>query len=618
MSEYTDLNTIISLRKRQQLLSSPLNRLEIISPYSNSNFSQYQLDMKRKVQILKYENDFNKPTKKELWARLNNNNNNENFTLRTIDVLYDKNSNSFFTFVTPPYLDYTGEPSPTAIDYTLSRNSDIPGLNIPLYDEPSIPLYMYKSNRVYGIEQSTDVINMQYLYNRDYFIPQSTSTEFYTHFISQVAHNNDFELFEANIPFSFYYHAMTTTEVNNINLPNISVIVQSIDYTVTFNGNPVSTNHSINIINPNIEESDLGVGKFSFDISMNPIVNNRVDIFKYLGIIRISNIDLPISNGFIYDMKLSVTYNIEPPDKSTFREFIPSTDEIFGTYVFPSNDNLLFFNNASSNNINSNIYSVNTNLIITSNIPETTSINRIINDVEIIEIPVIPTSFLNIQHIFLTQYVKLFVDKFQRYVLRNTTPIDSTNFTVSTEPFVPGRKYLLTNGIYYFMGINENYYNTKEFEDFSLNIGRYWGKEIDEFSPIKPSWGDSGFPNINNNVSDLELAVSMESCLSKTSNNFGNRDGWITSSESRDEYSYKVLKKISAEQCQLLAPNLRGNCLQSYLLEVYDWGGGSMSFNTLQVFGLFEMLDNKQYIFPLKKFTSKDDEEFKSLFKLKL
>ena len=44
MSEYTDLNTIISLRKRQQLLSSPLNRLEIISPYSNSNFSQYQLD----------------------------------------------------------------------------------------------------------------------------------------------------------------------------------------------------------------------------------------------------------------------------------------------------------------------------------------------------------------------------------------------------------------------------------------------------------------------------------------------------------------------------------------------------------------------------------------------
>ena len=155
-----------------------------------------------------------------------------------------------------------------------------------------------------------------------------------------------------------------------------------------------------------------------------------------------------------------------------------------------------------------------------------------------------------------------------------------------------------------FVGINENYYHTKQFKDFSLNIGRYWGNEIENYDPIKASWGD-----------DIELAVSMDSCLSKKSNNFGNRDGWITSSESRDEYSYKILKKISIEQCQLLAPNLEGNCIQSYLLEIYNWGGGSMSWKTLQVFGLFEMFDNKQYIFPLKKFTSKDDEEFKSLFK---
>jgi len=80
-----------------------------------------------------------------------------------------------------------------------------------------------------------------------------------------------------------------------------------------------------------------------------------------------------------------------------------------------------------------------------------------------------------------------------------------------------------------FIGINENYYNTKEFEDFSLNTGRYWGNEIKNYDPIKASWGD-----------DIELAVSMDSCLSKKSKNFGNMDGWIVSSESRDEYSYRV------------------------------------------------------------------------------
>ena len=46
-----------------------------------------------------------------------------------------------------------------------------------------------------------------------------------------------------------------------------------------------------------------------------------------------------------------------------------------------------------------------------------------------------------------------------------------------------------------------------------------------------------------------------------------------------------------------------------------EWGGGSMSWNTLQIFGLFSMPDGEEYILPLKKFGSEDDEEFKTLFK---
>ena len=88
-----------------------------------------------------------------------------------------------------------------------------------------------------------------------------------------------------------------------------------------------------------------------------------------------------------------------------------------------------------------------------------------------------------------------------------------------------------------FMGIKENYYWTTEFEDFSLNIGKYWGKNITTFEPIRASWGI-----------EIELAVSMESCLTKNSNEFGftskvrlgiDHDEWVTSSEERDEYSYK-------------------------------------------------------------------------------
>tara|TARA_B100001093_G_C26563785_1_gene899903 strand:+ start:78 stop:707 length:630 start_codon:yes stop_codon:yes gene_type:complete len=154
-----------------------------------------------------------------------------------------------------------------------------------------------------------------------------------------------------------------------------------------------------------------------------------------------------------------------------------------------------------------------------------------------------------------------------------------------------------------FMGIKENYYNTTEFKDFSLNIGKYWHKNITTFEPIRASWDE-----------EIELAVSMESCITKNSNEFGFSDEWVTSSEERDAYSYKILKEISLEQCQKLAPYIEGQCVQSNLLHIVDWGGGSSRWSSFQIFGLFKMSNNDEYIFPLKRFRSKDEEEFKALF----
>ena len=39
-----DLTTICTQRKRQQILSYPLNRLEISSPYTNTSYSPSQLE----------------------------------------------------------------------------------------------------------------------------------------------------------------------------------------------------------------------------------------------------------------------------------------------------------------------------------------------------------------------------------------------------------------------------------------------------------------------------------------------------------------------------------------------------------------------------------------------
>ena len=136
--------------------------------------------------------------------------------------------------------------------------------------------------------------------------------------------------------------------------------------------------------------------------------------------------------------------------------------------------------------------------------------------------------------------------------------------------------------------------------DLFIN-GRYQ-KSISEnyFDNISPIDG-----KVLNKISfaqkeDIELAVSMDSCLAKKSKNFGSRDGMITSSEARDEYAYKIIKEISSNDCQNLAPNIKGTCIKSYELTIYDWGGGSSGhWLTNQIYGLFRLSNNSEYIFPL-------------------
>ncbi|MGI9345864.1 MAG: hypothetical protein ACR2PW_06335 [Gammaproteobacteria bacterium] len=149
-----------------------------------------------------------------------------------------------------------------------------------------------------------------------------------------------------------------------------------------------------------------------------------------------------------------------------------------------------------------------------------------------------------------------------------------------------------------FMGIKKNYYRTKEFNHFLLNLGGYWGKNITSYDPIK-AWGE-----------EVELAVFLESCLNKTSHAFGDRGQWITSaSEYGDEYSYKILKEITMEHCQDLAPHIDGRCIQSYLLDIYEAGGSSGS-HSYHIYGLFKLSDGREYIFPLKTLNSLNDSGY--------
>lgn len=121
-----------------------LNRFDLRSPYDDG-YTQFQLDMRRKAEILQYKGSGggnnggskkNSLTKKQLWAQ----------AVRTP-----------LTPPTPQSIINTNCGDDIVV--TGSQSSNVPGPNIPLYLDPSIPLYNYKTStdvNTYGFFGNTD------------------------------------------------------------------------------------------------------------------------------------------------------------------------------------------------------------------------------------------------------------------------------------------------------------------------------------------------------------------------------------------------------------------------------------------------------------------------------
>ena len=141
------LNTLLMQKREKSLLYVPPIRFSLVSPYPN--FTQSQLDMRRKAEILKYNGNnqntkTNNLTKKELWSLLSKNKTNSKISQYTV-------SNNIFgkTCVSD------------AKKPTLTSSCDVPGPIIYLHNDPDIPLYNYNISRTFGIEPKIN----NYLWN---------------------------------------------------------------------------------------------------------------------------------------------------------------------------------------------------------------------------------------------------------------------------------------------------------------------------------------------------------------------------------------------------------------------------------------------------------------------
>jgi hypothetical protein len=155
------LRTICDERRLQQLANVPASRFEMVSPYETTTYTKFDLDMRRKAQILKYNTlniQVNNLSNKQKWSQLVKGNAakvspfNPNVFLGgdivpkyTPDVILDLEKNKIVACL----------PSGALIRTNPSACGVPPDPNVPfLYDDERVPLYNYVnpiSTRSYGI-----------------------------------------------------------------------------------------------------------------------------------------------------------------------------------------------------------------------------------------------------------------------------------------------------------------------------------------------------------------------------------------------------------------------------------------------------------------------------------
>lgn len=149
----------------------------------------------------------------------------------------------------------------------------------------------------------------------------------------------------------------------------------------------------------------------------------------------------------------------------------------------------------------------------------------------------------------------------------------------------------------------DQFYQINDLNELLENPGRFLGTKVRNFESFEPSWCSG-----EKDCEKISIISPVVSC-SPENYNFSTIEDFI-SIEEKDEYgsyeaSYGVLKMISEEGCNSLAPSLKSKCRNSFLVQKGDYSGGSFGWDTaFGIYGEFDLPSVGLSIVPLKYFES--------------
>lgn len=300
----TNICDVLEQKRRLAIYNIPPIRLNLVSPYQTiPPISQYQLNMRRKVEILKYSTntDRNSFTKKQSYSYLVNN--------RVQKAI----ANTLECNTTP----------------TLSTSCDIPGAPVVLQLDPNVPLYNYGNylqNRAYATidEVDTSTFNfytknvIQYV---EELLHQATPdlSLVYQHvtipigslIIGQSIQSNNYA-FSFNIPIAFWFTGSLKSGYDSngvfIQKPSITDTdiltfhITDISLNILYNGSTIQPLQSAVITKTIIDCS------FHLNVLQE---HKQFYAIQYIGMLSINNLILQSPPSTIYDITVGFNYTYD-------------------------------------------------------------------------------------------------------------------------------------------------------------------------------------------------------------------------------------------------------------------------------------------------------------------
>jgi len=165
----------------------------------------------------------------------------------------------------------------------------------------------------------------------------------------------------------------------------------------------------------------------------------------------------------------------------------------------------------------------------------------------------------------------------------------------------------------------DEFYKYDVGDDFRESPGKYFGKEIPTLEGIVPSWDINDMVYISVPLDSLDYDRKNESSYQDYLRNLHiekiRLKNYGVHFKTNEPYPletyYTKIGEIDQNTCHMLAPNIKGTCIESNIVYLQKYGGGSMGPTTsIGMFGLFNLENGKEYMVPLKYLTEEAALEY--------